>query len=283
VGVVPVPVSDAALIEALDRPIVHQFVPVEPHTAKELKVVCFNIQRGHKILKVLGALQRHPELRDADVVALQEVDRFNNRTGNVDLARLIARELEMNTVYGIEFHELNRGRKSGGGDCGNSILTRMPMENPRIIPLPMGFDWSRSRIQPRIGRRMAIAVDLLWGPHRIRFINAHLENQCLGRRRMAQVQAMLAAEKENIKRGPSVIVGDMNTFFVSEPRTLMGLTSELGFEDVIPPRPRGTWGKIFKLDWILSKGLAASASGVSRDVKSSDHKPLWANFRMPEL
>ena len=271
------------MMDALDVPVVKHFASTLTEVPSQLKVVCFNIQRGQRILKVLGALKTHPELKDAHVIALQEVDRWNVRTGSLDLASMIAREMEMNLVYGVEFFELNQGRPSGsgGGDHGNAILTRLPFEAPRIIPLPMGYDWSRSRIQPRLGRRMAIAVDLLWGHHRIALINAHLENQCLGRRRMAQVEAILAAEEPAIRRGPSLLMGDMNTFFYKEPRTLSTLASERGFVDVMPRSPRGTWGPFFKLDWIFARGLEADASGVSRDVRSSDHKPLWAQFRMP--
>lgn len=267
------------MIEALDVPVVTQIVPPSTDVPRQLKVVCFNVQRGQRILKVLGALKSHPELAGADVIALQEVDRFNVRTGGIDIATLIAREMSMNVIYGIEFYELNQGvRRTGGGDHGNCILTRLHFENPRIIPLPMGFDWGRSRTQPRLGRRMAIATDLLWGPQRITFINAHLENQCLGRRRLAQIDAILAAEAEGIERGPALLMGDMNTFFINEPKLLLARTGAAGFVDVMPPRPRGTWGPFFKLDWILARGMRAVASGVSRDVKSSDHKPLWATF-----
>lgn len=270
------------MLEALDVPVVQQLVPVRTDVPKQLKVVCFNIQRGQRILKVLGALKTHPELANADIIALQEVDRFNIRTGGIDLATLIARELEMNVAYGIEFFELNQGvRRTGGGDHGNAILTRLPFEKYRIIPLPMGFDWGRSRTQPRLGRRMAIACDLLWGAHRIAFINAHLENQCLARRRMEQIDAILAAEAPAIEHGPALLMGDMNTFFINEPRTLTSRTGGAGFTDVMPPRPRGTWGPFFKLDWILARGMHALASGVSRDVRSSDHKPLWATFAPP--
>lgn len=278
-----VPELDARrrMLDALDVPVVKHLVPTLTEVPSQLKVVCFNIQRGQRILKVLGALKTHPELASAHVIALQEVDRWNVRTGSLDLATMMARELEMNLVYGVEFFELNHGRKSGGGDHGNAILTRLPFEAPRIIPLPVAFDWGRSRTQPRLGRRMAIAFDLIWGLQRIAFINAHLENQCLGRRRMAQVEAILTAEEAAIRRGPSLLVGDMNTFFYKEPKTLASLTAERGFVDVMPARPRGTWGPFFKLDWILARGLEADGSGVSRDVRSSDHKPLWATFRVP--
>ncbi|MBI4859628.1 MAG: endonuclease/exonuclease/phosphatase family protein, partial [Candidatus Riflebacteria bacterium] len=214
--------------------------------------------------------------------ALQEVDRFNGRTGGIDLASLIARELSMNLIYGIEFFELNRRRRSGGGDCGNAILTRLPTERPRIVPLPVAFDWTKSRAQPRLGRRMALALDLHWGPHRLRVINAHLENQCFRRQRMLQTEALLEAERSSIARGPALLMGDMNTFFFREPKMLITRAAEHGFVDALPPRPRGTWGRIFKLDYILARGLTTIASGVGRDVKSSDHKPLWATFERPD-
>lgn len=270
------------LLSSIDVPISRQFVPVATEVPEQLKIVCFNIQRGHRILNILGALTLHPALKNAHILCLQEVDRFNERTGGIDLSALIARELGMNLVYGIEFFELNRRRRSGGGDHGNAILTRLPLESTRIIALPVAFDWTKSRAQPRVGRRMAIAADLMWGTRRVRIINAHLENQSLRRWRLAQMAALLAAEKDQIERGPAVLVGDMNTFLFREPKTLVSMAAECGFVDVMPPRPRGTWGRIFRLDYILAKGLVAKGSGVSHDVRSSDHKPLWASFELPQ-
>ena len=95
------------------------------------------------------------------------------------------------------------------------------------------------------------------------------------------MQAIVGAEDAAIRRGPALLMGDMNTFFYREPRTLVGLAAEKGFEDVMPGRSRTTWGGVFKLDYILARGLVTEGAGVSRDVRSSDHKPLWATFRMP--
>jgi endonuclease/exonuclease/phosphatase family metal-dependent hydrolase len=262
-----------ALPPGIDEPVLHRVSPeIEP--GPHLTIVCFNLLRGLRLTKVLGALRHHPLLAAANVVCLQEVDRGNGRTGGLDLAGLIARELALNLVYGIEFYELNKGRRSGGGDCGNAILTNLPFDRPRIIPLPDGFDWSKSRTQPRIGRRMAVAIDLAWGGAKVRIVNAHLENQCLARYRRHQLQSILDAEAG--AGGPTILVGDMNTFLFREARHFSTLAARHGFADAMPLRPRGTWGRFFKLDWILVRGLRVSASGICRDVTGSDHKPLWA-------
>lgn len=246
------------------------------------KIVAFNIYQGRRILKILGALQNHVDLADADVLAFQEVDRHNERTGGVDICALLAREVGMSGVYGVEFIECNRGRRTGGGgDHGNLTLARFPLETPRIIPLPVAFDWRKSKAMPRLGRRMAIATDVMLGGTRIRVINAHLENQCLARQRFQQIQTILEWERQLNDPIPAVLLGDMNTFLFREPNKFRQIATQYGYEDALPRRPNGTWGRFFRLDWILTRDLEVMSSGICRDVNGSDHKPVWAVIKLP--
>jgi endonuclease/exonuclease/phosphatase (EEP) superfamily protein YafD len=64
-----------------------------------LRIVTWNIERGVKFENVQSVLQ---EL-DADVVLLQEVDRFCSRSDDRDVARELALQLRMNYVTAGEF------------------------------------------------------------------------------------------------------------------------------------------------------------------------------------
>lgn len=266
----------------LDAPVTLEVATRPAPPRDEFKVVAFNVFQGRKILKILGALQNHPDLADAEVLALQEVDRHNERTGGVDLSGLLAREVAMSGAYGVEFIEINHGRRSsGGGDHGNLTLSRFPLTQPHIISLPLGFDWRKSKAMPRLGRRMAIVSEVSIGGARVRVINAHLENQCLARQRFKQIETIFEWEKQLGDPIPSVLLGDMNTFLFREPSKFRQIAAEYGYTDALPRRPNGTWGRFFRLDWILTRDLEVVSSGISRDVNGSDHKPVWAVIKTP--
>ena len=274
--------SQARVFDRIDDP--YPIDLLDPETMEPgsiLKVVAFNLHQGRKLLQSLGALQNHPELKGSHVAALQEVDRFNDRTGGVDLSLLLSRETQMNGIYGVEFIELNRRRGSGGGDHGNQTLTRLPILASCIVPLSIAYDWSRSKTLPRLGRRMALITDLEVAGSRIRIINAHLEVQCFARQRLEQLETILEFEAGMSERCPAILLGDLNTFMFREPVRFRQLATRYDFVDALPRRPRGTWGQIFRLDWILVRSLEIVSSGITRDVRGSDHKPIWATLKVP--
>lgn len=63
---------------------------------------------------------------DADILLLQELDMFNKRTGDVDVCMQIAKALQMNYVYVVEYEELySRNRTpelQGGGVHGSGTF-----------------------------------------------------------------------------------------------------------------------------------------------------------------
>jgi len=109
-------------------------------------------------------------LRDADVVLLNKVDLGMKRTDYRDVARALAHALRMNYVFGVEFVEVDRLEDLGiepveledpalarkmqdelkadparyRGLHGKAILSRYPMQNARIVRLPVCHDWFRT-------------------------------------------------------------------------------------------------------------------------------------------
>lgn len=106
-------------------------------------------------------------LRDADVVLLNEVDLGMKRTDYRDVAKELAHALGMNYAFGVEFVEVDRLEDLGidpveledpalarqmqnelkpdparyRGLHGNAILSRYPIQNAKIIRLPVCHDW----------------------------------------------------------------------------------------------------------------------------------------------
>ncbi len=206
-------------------------------------------------------LQLHT-LREADVVILNEVDLGMKRTDYLDVTRELAHALGMNYVFGVEFVEVDRLDDLGIekvqledpalakqmqeelkpdpsrylGLHGNAILSRYPIQNARIIRLPVCHDWyatekvaisrleqgkrfaadkiflARIEREVRVGGRMALIADLAipdLRTHVATVVNAHLENKCPPECRTKQMDALLTQIKQF--EHPVIVAGDLNT------------------------------------------------------------------------
>jgi len=201
-------------------------------------------------------------LRDSDVLLLNEVDLGMKRTDYRDVAKDLAHALGMSYVFGVEFVEVDRLEDLGIypvrlddpalaekmqaelkpdparylGLHGNAILSRYPLQNPRMYRLPVCHDWFRTekaeisalekgkrlsanklfleRIEREVrqGGRMTLIADIkvpeLEGGLAT-LVSAHLENRCKPACRRKQMDALL----EQIKGvdHPLILAGDLNT------------------------------------------------------------------------
>lgn len=66
---------------------------------------------------------------NADLIALQGVDRGTKRTKKADQARLLAMQLKMNYIFA-------KTQREDGGETGNVILSRFPIGSHKILQLP---------------------------------------------------------------------------------------------------------------------------------------------------
>lgn len=85
-------------------------------------MVTFNVREGQRVAEAVAALARHPDLRDADIVVLQEM--------NAEGVAAIAKALRINSAYYPATREPNEGP-----DWGNA-LSPWPIEDARKILLP---------------------------------------------------------------------------------------------------------------------------------------------------
>jgi endonuclease/exonuclease/phosphatase family metal-dependent hydrolase len=201
-------------------------------------------------------------LRDADVVVLNEVDLGMKRTDYRDVAKDLAQALDMNYVFAVEFVEVDRLDDLGldqiqledpaltqqmredlkpdparyRGLHGSAILSRYPIQNARILRLPLCYDWyqaekaaisklesgkrlaanklflERIEREVRRGGRMAIIADVQIPdlPEGVAtVVNVHLENRCKPGCRARQMDALLARIEEI--ENPVIVAGDLNT------------------------------------------------------------------------
>ncbi|AKR56415.1 endonuclease [Devosia sp. H5989] len=227
-----------------------------------ISVASYNIQksigtdfkrRPERIVSVLGEL-------DADVVALQEVDRrFGARVSSLS-AEMLEKETDYRPVrFGV--------RPGSLGWHGNVILVRKNVEvlAQRAITLPA--------LEPR----GAVLADLKVGDDRLRVVGMHLGLVGLWRKR--QAQAVLDALEGLEEALPTVMMGDLNEWSVNG-----GCLKHFAADHFVgQPGPSfPSVRPVFGFDRIItSQGLSIVESGVHGSLKAksaSDHLPVWATL-----
>ena len=141
---------------------------------------------------------------DADVIALQEVERGMGRPRSRDQAGELARRLGMHHAFGASF-------VANSGEHGIAVLSRHPILDARVVPLPQGT-----------GRlpRSAVVAHIAAPEDTVLFVSVHLERPwewplANTRTRLAQVDSLLACVDADSL--PAIVAGDFNCFpFLAE-------------------------------------------------------------------
>ena len=225
-----------------------------------VKVATYNIR------KAVGLDQRRDPARiisvlneiDADIIALQEVDRrFGARVSALPLAMLEAETPWMPVPLNF--------RPAAIGWHGNAILVRKGIEVRHAQPIDM----------PTLEPRGAVMAELSVAGHSLRVIGVHLDLSGLWRRK--QIRAILAAIDASARLMPTVMMGDFNQWSDS------GALSELAFHHhrlVKTPKSFHTARPVARLDRIIVSHdvnvTAADCHISSLSKQASDHLPIWA-------
>lgn len=226
-----------------------------------MKVASYNIHkcRGtdgrtqpERILEVIREL-------DADLIALQEVDRrFGRKDGLLD-PEAIRREAGMRLLVQSDLPH-------GHGWHGNALLVRAEPKTYRRLRLRL----------PGFEPRGAIVAELDLGEGEFRVIAAHLGLLRLSR--LDQASALLKAHRE-LPPLPTILMGDFNEWRRRRRSALSILEPTFGGDAT--PRSFPSRRPIFALDRILGwphglvTGLAVHTSPLAR--LASDHLPLTAS------
>ncbi len=208
-----------------------------------------------------------------DIVALQELDVGRARTGRVDQAHVIARELGMH----MHFHPAMRVMEELYGDA---ILTARPSKLVKAGALP------GHPLLPRLEPRGALSACVNIGGVDLNVINTHLG--LFARERLAQVNALLGPEWLGAQGGrhPVMLVGDFNALPRSQ--VYRRLTALLKDAQTFPRirRPQPTFPSrlpIMRIDHVfVSRPIEVLRVEVVRTPLArvaSDHLPLLVEFR----
>jgi endonuclease/exonuclease/phosphatase family metal-dependent hydrolase len=231
----------------------------------QIKVASYNIRKAvgldwrRKPARVLSVLN---EL-DADIVALQEVDRrFGSRITALD-PELIGRETD---YQAIRFSP----RPQSLGYHGNVILARKRVSVVDARPMAL----------PHLEPRGAAVADLELDGRRVRVVGMHLG---LTRKwRQLQTETVVKELRALEANMPTVLMGDLN-----EPDLKSGVLR--AFEQrhtiaVCGPSFHASM-PVFSLDRIIvPEDIAITEAGVHKSALSreaSDHLPIWAKLALP--
>ena len=224
-----------------------------------IKVASYNMHKGvggdrrcdpARIMDVLCEL-------DADIVALQEVDRRFGTRAQIIPDALIERE-GWQVVGG-------RTRSASMGWHGNAIFVR----GSAIVAAGATIHL------PSLEPRGAVSADVELADTAVRVVGMHLDLSGLWRRR--QAAAILAHVADNPRPLPSILMGDLNEW-----SSHSGCLRDFARDHHFAPTGASFHAKrpVGRLDRIMvSRSMRVVDCGVLASAtarKASDHLPIWA-------
>jgi endonuclease/exonuclease/phosphatase family metal-dependent hydrolase len=225
-------------------------VVTAPPRDDTLRIVSFNIEYARETKRAIRIIRSSPELRDADVLLLQEM--------TAPTAKMVADSLGMHYVYYPAIY--NRIVRH---DFGNAILSRWPIVEDAKLILPSRSRYARTQ-------RIATAATLQVGPTQVRVYSTHFGTPAdLGwDGRIAQLRFIL----DDAARFSHVVVGgDMNSADIGR------VARESGYlwpTDTI--RKSNAYGRLdhFFLRGVSPAGVTATGTHYV-PATISDHSPIW--------
>jgi len=191
----------------------------EANAVVALRVATWNLRHGRSLRAGrvdLGAVAARIAALDADVVAVQEVDRLQRRSGRADQVVELAERLGWHGLFaasmvgpaGAMRPAAPDGVDDGGPAYGLGILSRHPLASPTTVVLPPvdgsapgGGGW-RADNEPRVVLRAAVPT--VAGD--VGITTTHLSWLPWNAWRQVRSVIGLAAARP----GPAVIAGDLN-------------------------------------------------------------------------
>lgn len=222
--------------------------------ARVPRVATFNLHHAappHRWATRRGLRQAVQRL-GADLVALQEVDRFVVRSGFADQAAVAARASGMHSVFA-------RTRWLAGGHYGIGLLSRS-------VPAAVEVVWL-----PRHGReqRAAIVASVELGGERVSVAATHLQNDP----DIAPRQLEVVLDRLLRRPGPRLLMGDLNV----GPAAIGARLASDGLRPGASVATFPVWRPRSAIDWIAADGRRLEGVEAA-DIWLSDHFPLVATL-----
>lgn len=237
-----------------------------PH---QLRVLCYNVHwcKGtdgkYDVARVADVINK----AKPDLVALQEVDVGVKRSGRVHDVRELSKLTGLAARFGPTQHY-------EGGLFGNAVMTKLPILDVAIHPLP----YTESSAERTTYPRGAIAVTMQ-GPDGkpLRFVSTHFQHN-VAEDRLAEAEAinkLFAADGDSLR---TILAGDMNALPDAEPVTELLKKWTNAIDEAATPtapatQPRSRIDYVFYRD--ASKFRMVESKVIPESI-ASDHRPVLA-------
>lgn len=249
--------------------------PGEPLVTPTYRLLTYNVHR------CIGLDRRHAPDRIARViaqfnphlVALQELEDRNPRTGHVHQAQVIS------DILRTDFH-YHPARQRGDVKFGNAIFSRLPMRMIRSALLP------RLSMLP-VQSRGAVWVSIAIGDQELQIINTHLG--LLPQERILQAGSLVGRDwlsHPECRGQPRILCGDFNATGASRVYRLFR-DSLRDVQGEPGGRPEPTWPSffpVFRYDHVFVdphiRVCRVMVPRTSLTALASDHLPLVLDFQI---
>lgn len=249
----------------------------------KIRIATFNVFYGKDPNRIASAIKNNPNLKDADIFLLQEIEAHADEAK--ERAQAIADDLGLQCVYAP-------ARESGKetklfGTHGIAILSRFPIKEFQVVPL-REYDL-RYNTRKRIALNAVLEID----NQLVQVCNVHLDLRINIKDRLDQINDVLKKlDSHHIQK--IILGGDFNTvpiywagrvipiFYSNQRSRFHKFLKGAGYQTRLSDIGHTMEQKIvkFSLDSIYTKGVEISGFGVERDVSVSDHKPVWADIEL---
>ena len=241
----------------------------------EFKVVSYNIRYrgGEDLNKLLKLFREDPEIGNAVLLGLQEVDRNRKRTGHENTARIIADGLGFNYAWAAP----PPAKPDDEEETGVAIMSPFPISNIRRMVLP--------HHGPNQRRRVALGATVRIDSKDFRVYSMHGETRIAMDKKIEQMNTLIEDLKRFPESMPVILVGDLNTWEANAERKTIKLFRDAGLHTPFGSQSTFSTRVLFvpidfRLDWIWLRGVQVLTYGIDKKIKLSDHFPLWAKVKV---
>ncbi|MGV3539907.1 MAG: endonuclease/exonuclease/phosphatase family protein [Rufibacter sp.] len=235
-----------------------------PQAYQTLRVMSYNIHHCNPLSKPkvidVDAIVATIKSQTPDLVALQEVDVNTKRSGSIHQAQVIAEKLGMHYFFG-------KALEYDGGEYGVAILSKFPLEETRVVPLPVK---EGTKAEPRA---VAFATVKLSKNRKIIFGSTHLDEKGNPENRLLQLEALGRIRFE--QKLPFIIAGDFNATPGSESIQRLDVLFQRTCQDCPPTFPITNSTKA--IDFIAfspAEKFSVATHQVVQETYASDHLPI---------
>jgi endonuclease/exonuclease/phosphatase family metal-dependent hydrolase len=158
------------------------------------------------------------------------------------------------------------------------LLSPYPLENITRLVLTTEGPGGRSRV--------ALGATIRIGKTSVRIYSVHAETRLPLWQKIDQLRVVLDDLAKFPKTTPAIVLGDFNAWELPTIDAVRKLFTEAGFTTPVPDDESTYVKKVLgfemklKLDWIWVRGMTPQAYGIDRELKVSDHFPVWTIVKL---